>query len=533
MNAILENPFRQLGILSSSSAAEKRKQVKRLQMFLEAGEEPEEDYSFPVIGEFDRDLQSVKDSESHINLDNDKIRHSLFWFCLGNAITDEPAFDLLKEEDEEGASEIWERLVPDFTVTKRNFSAFSNLSTIHLNNAFLQNDVGLLAMALKLKLALLESDYVRDFVKINTDDTFRISKNDLQTLFLTEVKKEIEDYADELSDAFVGFISREHFTAKEDFMKLFVQKSISNIEKKIGDSKEKRKRGKSFAYSSGNTLIKETAEDFKLVKSTLSSNDMRFTSISDKLALEIFSCGLDYFMLNRDKETDPGANTMKIFRYAKNLAKGSIATQKIDENIDQLQEWIDEKPERDKQKKIEADFLTLKDIIDDFEDASPTIENAAAMLSRAKRHLQNIKNILGSYDELYLGLSTRIAADAQGMCVEEINFYQKFIAETTHKTTQYGGFLVLKNKVEEAWKVSNTLSGMDVKPDFKQRIQTNKKALSDLRSQLSGIGGSSSGGYSPAGPISTSNEDSWVSQNPGCAIFIGIFILYALAQMCS
>jgi hypothetical protein len=43
---------------------------------------------------------------------------------------------------------------------------------------------------------------------------------------------------------------------------------------------------------------------------------------------------------------------MELFIKAKKYAIGSVAKQRCEENTDNLQEWIDEKPERDKQKQL-------------------------------------------------------------------------------------------------------------------------------------------------------------------------------------
>jgi hypothetical protein len=52
---------------------------------------------------------------------------------------------------------------------------------------------------------------------------------------------------------------------------------------------------------------------------------------------------------------------MDLFRKAKTLAIGNIAKQRCQENTENLQEWIDDKPERDKQARILVD-LKLKNL---------------------------------------------------------------------------------------------------------------------------------------------------------------------------
>ena len=110
MNLIINNPYRILGLLVGSSAAQQNRQISRLKMYIEAEQEPEQDYSFPSLGINKRSIEKIESAASKLNLDADKMLYSLFWFYNGNPITDEPAFDALREEGTEEAPEIWRNL---------------------------------------------------------------------------------------------------------------------------------------------------------------------------------------------------------------------------------------------------------------------------------------------------------------------------------------------------------------------------------------------------------------------------------------
>ena len=97
MNLIINNPYRTLGLLVGSSAAQQNRQLSRLKMYIEAEQEPEQDFSFPSLGINKRSIEIIEYAASKLNLDADKMLYSLFWFYNGNPITDEPAFDALKE----------------------------------------------------------------------------------------------------------------------------------------------------------------------------------------------------------------------------------------------------------------------------------------------------------------------------------------------------------------------------------------------------------------------------------------------------
>jgi hypothetical protein len=190
---------------------------------------------------------------------------------------------------------------------------------------------------------------------------------------------------------------------------------------------------------------------------------------------------------------------MDLFRKAKTLAVGNIAKQRCQENTENLQEWIDDKPEREKQARILVDLERLKNLIDEYEGRSETVSNAKQLLASARPYLSNVKSVLGSTDELYLGLSSRIASDAQGMCVSEINKLQERFANTYDNATKVAAILLLKERVNEAWDVTTTIGSMDLRQDFRTRYTQNRTSLSNLKTQLAAVntgGGRSSGGSS-------------------------------------
>ena len=107
---------------------------------------------------------------------------------------------------------------------------------------------------------------------------------------------------------------------------------------------------KANALNAGKELYDSVRNELAQLKNILRENNLKFTSISDKVSDEVLQCGIDYFKYYQDTSTDPGAATMDLFRKANSLAIGNIAKQRCQENTENLQEWIDDKPERDKQK---------------------------------------------------------------------------------------------------------------------------------------------------------------------------------------
>ena len=99
MHIIKKNPYRTVGLLVGATAKEQERQIRRLKQFIIADQDPQDDFSFPKLGLLPRTIENVNDAVSKLNLESDKMNAALFWFYKGNDITDEPAFDAIKEGD--------------------------------------------------------------------------------------------------------------------------------------------------------------------------------------------------------------------------------------------------------------------------------------------------------------------------------------------------------------------------------------------------------------------------------------------------
>lgn len=500
MRLIKCNPYRTVGLLVGATAREQARQIKRLNQFIDAEQEPEDDFSFPVLGKIKRTVDSVTDSASKLNLDSDKMNASLFWFYIGNQITDEPAFDALKDADIDQAINIWTKLTSSTEVTQRNASAYSNLGTLYLcQNANEDN----LEQGIYLKLKFLESDFIKEFKALATDETYRTTKKELQVIFLNQVQTEIERGGEISPSKFLEIVSKQTFSAKDVFLKDFAQKPIEQIEKQIEETRKNQKANPAKAGDFGNELFKVSKPLLTSIISILGKSNIKIISISDKIANEILQCSINLFNHFHETGTEVGEIALDLNSKAKSIALGSVVRERINESTPIVLRYISDKPEREKQSKITSDFEALKRVIDEYESKSETVANAKQLLSTARRNLNNIKDILGSTEEIYLGISTRIASDAQGMCVSEINKLQEKISSTYDNLNKMTSLILLKHIVNEAYDITTTIGNMDLRQDFRSRYITNRNSLSSLKTQLaivntgssSGSSGSSSGCY--------------------------------------
>ena len=261
MKTILNNPYRTVGLLVGATTKEQTKQINRLKRYIEAEQEPQDDYSFPALGNLHRTFDSIEEAASKLNLDSDKINAALFWFWNGNPITDEAAFEALKNGEIETTYEIWDKLITRTDedgkrywkpVTEKNFSAYHNCSVL---NFIIAN--GNLHNAIAASLYFLESDLVQNFVSSVVDETHKTNKKELQLLFLNQLQSDIEVNKKSSLPKFIEILNELEFVAKQDFIKGFVQKLIEQIEHKIETTKNKRKASKANAAKAGQNYLQQ------------------------------------------------------------------------------------------------------------------------------------------------------------------------------------------------------------------------------------------------------------------------------------
>lgn len=472
MKLILNNPYRTIGLLVGATAKEQEKQIRRLKQFIEAEQEPQEDFSFPVLGKLNRTTDSVTDAASKLNLDSDKINAAIFWFYNGSH-TDEPAFDSLKETNQQNSTDIWTKLTATGEVTQRNSSAFQNLSTLLLNNAINNSAINesLLEQGITLKLKFLESDFIKDFKALATDETFKTTKKDLQLIFLDQVQSEVDINRRVTSQKFLEILNKQTFSAKEDFLKRFVQKPIEQIEKKIEETRKKAKEDKSKAGDYGNDLYNSTIEPVTQIKSLLGNTNIKVISVLDKLANEILQCSINLFNHFHDTETEVGDIASELNNKAKSIALGSVVRERINETIPVIESYIKARPQREKQNIVKADLKRITDKLENFQTFKDSISNALHFANSCKPSLDNIKLKLGVNDNLYLTISTTVLKNAECMIVSTVNA----AIESRHD---------VNDVIETAWSAIVSLGSLDMSKEQREIYNTNKDLLKKLHKQI-------------------------------------------------
>ena len=416
MDIIKNNPYRILGLLAGATAKEQNRQISRLKQYIEAEQEPPaDDFSFPALGEFTRTVESIEEAASKLNLDDDKVNAALFWFWNGNPITDEVAFDALREGDIDKAYEIWSRLSVKQSdldgafylsnINEKNFSAHHNLFVLeNIVDKYKQDKISprnlavsyLMGccrdMTISANLILVESKYSHKFFSDVVGERYTYDVNEIQLRILDEFAKEdyknksgnlksivvrlkSYDFAKELINEFVSSVSRKYINDISEQIENAKKKRLANIENAAIAGKELYGQTRNLDLEKKllwdkmqtNKLTKEErgllfgTNEVELLKAFVGSKDIVFTNIVDKIAEEILQCGIDHFNYYKDTETDPSSVSLNLFDKAKSIAVGDLQKQRIEENIEGLKEWQE-------QSKVKPYIESLISKLEEFEE---------------------------------------------------------------------------------------------------------------------------------------------------------------------
>lgn len=467
MKLIQDNPYRIAGILANASEREVVRQKSKILKSAGIGRQVDSELDFPFMNTIDRtDLNSANKAFSGIEQNQDKVSHSLFWFLKANTF-DETAINYLINGDKEKAVEIWDKVTNGKEVTSKNFSCFNNIGTLKLlSESQLEIKEGLEA-----KIKLIESPNFSDFVHTVADQTYTIDNQKQAEKFVDDVLKQFKGKYS-TSDTLKLF-SNCNGTTKKYLSQKFTEEPLHKVESQIESTKNKRKTNKNGAYELGLKLFVNCKDDLATLKSLLGTSDLKYKMIADNLAKEVMQCGIDYFQEWKESK-NPSEEGLKLLKYAQSIAIGSQTKDRIKENIEGMQEWAETAPIKD-----DLNFITNK--LKNFQNTVDSIENAKSLVSSCKSKLQNIKNILGSSDELYLNVSSAVVSNALGMIIEVVNEAQSGLEYNRAK------LLVLPSIVSDAVSAISLMDSLDMNSQTRRRFSENKATINSINTQLDSV----------------------------------------------
>ena len=265
--------------------------------------------------------------------------------------------------------------------------------------------------------------------------TDNINCENISILFIDEILQTVKPYySNNNKDVNLTKIieSFQLFPAKiyQHSIKSFISEPIHHIKGNITKSKKNRNDDPRNGYKYGKALYYSSMAHLEYLENLLSVSNIEYQIIADNLAEEILQCSIVFFNEMRDSNlVDPGKGAFSLAEIALNIVQGARVENRIIETTSVYTDWIDDKPERDKQKKNKQSIEYIQkqlDLLPDVESLESTkkrrlVSVAINLIDNCIPSLNAIRDTLGMRDELYLDISSEVAGNAVGMCIECAN----------------------------------------------------------------------------------------------------------------
>jgi len=482
MNAVRENPYRTLGLFGNATEKELQKQIATIKRYAEVGKTKAFDFDFPFLGDFKREEAEVQKAASRIEQAKNKVHFSLFWFLNTNHI-DEAALNHLKEANIDKATEIWEKLIKDNTITAKNYSAALNLSTLQLGMTTLNGSFNptQLKKCVELKGHIISSDAFLNFVQTVAGDNTSVSKETIRKEFVDEILQILKPYLNksngitsaQLIDAFSSFPTetKQYVAAK------FTDRPISSIESQVEKAKKSRTDDASDAEEYGEELYKQTKTDLAFLKNVLGASNVNYQVIVNKVANELLQCSIDFFnYYNSDNDTDfnPFEDALKITKYAKGIGANGQVKNRIDEALGTLEEM--------RYRDANQVIAFLNQVIDVYAEVEKENSGIDAIISGRRSVVNEDKIMEAARPLLDNGMIEKVAKSGKEDLIK--NFYtslDKLLAKISYKNSDF--FSKKKSTFLSFLPINNSIKFNFEKSKLEGEISKLQKELSNTKSK--------------------------------------------------
>ena len=299
MEIIFNNPYRILGVYSTSPQKDIVANQGKMKAFLKVGK----DVSFQLdlthyLPTICRNSEVVAKAVADLALANEQVKYAQFWFANKTQF-DEIAIGKLMGGDIDSAI--------DVLMKKENPSSLQNLIVCSL----IQNNLGkALGYAEKLYVS-----YPDDFLHMVLGNDATVSSDQLAKNFLDVI---CENYK---LEEIIGFLTMSDWQA---YVKnIMITPTINNISSAIERSKSTKGQAPEERYAAGEKLMNETKSSVAKIQQLAAANDVRCQMLLDKLGTEILQCGIDYY--NGSDAPFAAKKAMVLQGYALSIVVGKMA----------------------------------------------------------------------------------------------------------------------------------------------------------------------------------------------------------------
>jgi len=248
------------------------------------------------------------------------------------------------------------------------------------------------------------------------------------------------------------------------FSDKFTEIPISNIETNIDKTKMLREEDPHNAEEFGNELHDKTIDDLEQIEKVLGAANIQYQMLASRLAEEILQCAIEFFNeFIKDEEFDPGEEALGLCDLAKTIGATGQTVDRIDDNAETIQEWVDGKSEREAYKKVANECDYIKNELLLCNDSRPSIQNARLLIKKCEPKLLQLKT--KDSGKPYIDTSDLVVNVAMGMIVAELNSAQENFTPSQIDS--------LSAKLTQAINLIATIRRMDMSSATKNLLLTN------------------------------------------------------------
>lgn len=472
---VLQNPYRILGVYANSARRDIVANKGRATAFLNVNRPVE----FPldlkgILPTPNRTLDLINEADGHLAIAKEQIKYAQFWFLQKMTPLDDVAFNHLFAGKMSEAKEIWAK--------QMTLSSLQNKLVCYL----IENKPWL---AIKTAEKLYEKFGDIYINKVDANCTLRMSGTDLLHQFIDSLGDEVG--MSKLLRYELGVETKAYISNQT------IGPLISKISSEVDRTKRVDRKNPAARKNAGQNLINATKEPLQQLKGILTVHNPQYQMIADKLGLEILQCGIDYFNGVKNYDNEAPYITMEMLKYANILVVGQIARERCEDQIGELQNYIDNLPPRE----VFTEDKAIKDELAKFMILPDKISCAIILLNNTKPHLRTIRQKLGTTNEYYLNKSTQIVRTALHNVIKEVNDAQEPLACLNEKLgkmvpSMRSVYLSgssdtvqmiearLKRTLKDAWQAIVLIDEFEMENDFKAHYHENRSILKSMCNQM-------------------------------------------------
>lgn len=451
ISAIVNNPFRILGVYANASQKEITANARKIKRFIEVGKTVEFETDFnnilpPVV----RTEESVDAALATLTNMQEKFKYAMFWF-VNTDEQDKKGLEFLLAGDKESAKKVFGEIY--------DWHSYLNLSTL----CFSINEF-------------------RRAIEAKTDGIHFINHHKLLAAQICGAEFEIDN--DTAAHIFINtlleditipecralFYEYGHEEDREYLDELLSSKYTRIINDAISTAKNVSKNDSHAALEAGRLLKESTRASLEEFAQYVGENNAEYGMVADRLANQILQCAIDYY--NDSIDRFAVFDALELAEYALSIAKGQVKKDRCQQNYDILKRNAAKIPPRE----VANDDDFLSSFLAKHKSDAGSIENAWYILEQGASSILHIKECLARITDKKSAAYEHLKNYLTMVSTALVNLSLNKLIDAVNNATRYQAGIV-----SQAWDLMLNMENFPMEMVFKtERFLENKKTLRSM-----------------------------------------------------